>query len=119
MNTKLAKELHEVCGLPMLAYVLDACRKADIKKVYVIVGFGAEQVQEHFAEAEDIVWVRQDRQSGTGHAVACCKEHLKDFNGQVLVLCGDGPLIRSHTLKALIEKHESSQSAATLATAVP
>ena len=118
MNTKLAKVLHEVCGRPMLAYVLDACRKADITKICVIVGFGAEQVQKHFADAEDIVWVRQDQQSGTGHAVACCKEHLKDFNGQVLVLCGDGPLIRSHTLKALIEKHESSQSAATLATAV-
>ncbi len=118
MNTKLAKVLHEVCGRPMLAYVLDACRKADIKKICVIVGFGAEQVQEHFADAEDIIWVRQDQQLGTGHAVSCCKEHLSDFNGQVLVLCGDGPLIRFHTLKALIEKHESGQSAATLATAV-
>ena len=118
MNTKLAKVLHEVCGRPMLAYVLDACRKADIQKIYVIVGFGAEQVQEHFADAEDIVWVRQDEQLGTGHAVACCEEHLKECDGQVLVLCGDGPLIRSHTLKALIEKHESGQSAATLATAV-
>ena len=118
MNTKLAKVLHEVCGRPMLAYVLDACRKADIQKIYVIVGFGAEQVQEHFADAEDIVWVRQDEQLGTGHAVACCEEYLKECDGQVLVLCGDGPLIRSHTLKALIEKHESGQSAATLATAV-
>ena len=118
MNTKLAKVLHEVCGRPMLAYVLDACRKAGVKKIFVIVGFGAEQVQEHFAHAEDIVWVRQDQQLGTGHAVACCREHLKDFDGQVLVLCGDGPLIRTHTLKALIDKHESGQSAATLATAV-
>jgi len=118
MNTKLAKVLHEVCGRPMLAYVLDACRKAGVQRIYVIVGFGAEQVQGHFAEAEDVVWVRQDEQLGTGHAVACCREHLGDFDGQVLVLCGDGPLIRSHTLKALIEKHESGQSAATLATAV-
>jgi bifunctional UDP-N-acetylglucosamine pyrophosphorylase/glucosamine-1-phosphate N-acetyltransferase len=118
MNTKLAKVLHEVCGRPMLAYVLDACRKAGIKRILVIVGFGADQVQEHFAHAEDVVWVRQDQQLGTGHAVACCKDHLKDFDGNVLVLCGDGPLIRSHTLKALINKHESGQSAATLATAV-
>lgn len=118
MNTQLAKVLHEVCGRPMLAYVLDACRKVGIKKICVIVGFGAEQVQEQFGNAEDVVWVRQDQQLGTGHAVVCCKEHLKDFDGQVLVLCGDGPLIRSHTLKALLEKHESGQSAATLATAV-
>jgi bifunctional UDP-N-acetylglucosamine pyrophosphorylase/glucosamine-1-phosphate N-acetyltransferase len=118
MNTQLAKVLHEVCGRPMLAYVLDACRKVGIKKICVVVGFGAEQVQEQFANAEDVVWVRQDEQLGTGHAVACCKEHLEGFDGQVLVLCGDGPLIRSHTLKALIEKHESGRSAATLATAV-
>jgi bifunctional UDP-N-acetylglucosamine pyrophosphorylase/glucosamine-1-phosphate N-acetyltransferase len=118
MNTQMAKVLHEVCGRPMLAYVLDACRKAGIGKIYVIVGFGSEQVQAQFAHAEDVVWVLQDQQLGTGHAVACCKEHLKDFDGQVLILCGDGPLIRSQTVRILIEKHESDQSAATLATAV-
>jgi bifunctional UDP-N-acetylglucosamine pyrophosphorylase/glucosamine-1-phosphate N-acetyltransferase len=117
MNTQLAKVLHEVCGRPMLAYVLDACRKIGITKIYVVVGFSAEQVKERFA-ADDIVWVQQDEQLGTAHAVSCCKEHLKDFQGQTLVLCGDGPLIRAQTLKTLIEKHESGQSAATLGTAV-
>jgi len=62
--------------------------------------------------------VQQDEQLGTAHAVLCCKEHLKDFDGETLILCGDGPLIRAGTLKTLIEKHESGQSAATLATAV-
>ncbi|MHC4753002.1 MAG: bifunctional UDP-N-acetylglucosamine diphosphorylase/glucosamine-1-phosphate N-acetyltransferase GlmU [Planctomycetota bacterium] len=55
---------------------------------------------------------------GTAHAVLCCKEHLKDFEGETLILCGDGPLIRAETLKILIERHEAGQSAATLATAV-
>lgn len=118
MNTKLAKVLHEVCGRPMLAYVLDACRKIGITRIYVVVGFSAEQVKERFADAKDIVWVEQNRQLGTAHAVMCCREHLKDFEGETLILCGDGPLIRSQTLKTLIEKHESGQSAATLATAV-
>jgi len=118
MNTKLAKVLHEVCGRPMLAYVLDACRKIGISKMFVVVGFSADEVKEQFADADDIVWVRQDKQSGTGHAVLCCKEHLKDFNGQTLVLCGDGPLIRAATLKTLIDKHKSGHSAATLGTAV-
>ncbi len=118
MNTKLAKVLHEVCGRPMLAYVLDACRKIGISKMFVVVGFSADEVKERFADADDIVWVRQDKQSGTGHAVLCCKEHLKDFNGQTLVLCGDGPLIRAATLKTLIDKHKSGHSAATLGTAV-
>ncbi len=118
MNTQLAKVLHEVCGRPMLAYVLQACRKVGIKKMYVVVGFSAEQVKGRFADAEDIVWVQQDEQLGTAHAVMCCREHLKDFEGQTLILCGDGPLLRSQTLRTLIEKHEAGQSAATLATAV-
>ena len=118
MNTQLAKVLHEVCGRPMLAYVLNACRKVGIAKMYVVVGFSAEQVKDRFADADDIVWVQQDEQLGTAHAVMCCKEHLKDFDGQTLILCGDGPLIRSQTLRTVIGKHESGQSAATLATAV-
>ncbi|UCF15767.1 MAG: NTP transferase domain-containing protein, partial [Phycisphaerales bacterium] len=118
MNTKLAKVLHEVCGRPMLAYVLQACRKVGIEKMYVVVGFSAQQVKSQFADADDIVWVQQEQQLGTAHAVMCCREHLKDFAGQTLVLCGDGPLIRSATLRTLMEKHEAGQSAATLATAV-
>jgi len=118
MNTQLAKVLHEVCGRPMLAYVLDACREIGIKRIYVVVGFSAEQVKEQFGGADDIVWVEQREQLGTAHAVSCCKEHLKDFRGQTLILCGDGPMIRAQTLNVLIEKHQSAQSAATLATAV-
>jgi bifunctional UDP-N-acetylglucosamine pyrophosphorylase/glucosamine-1-phosphate N-acetyltransferase len=102
----------------MLAYVLDTCREIGVSKIYVVVGFSAEEVKEQFAGRDDIVWVEQDEQLGTAHAVLCCKEHLKDFDGETLVLCGDGPLIRAGTLKTLIEKHESGQSAATLATAV-
>jgi bifunctional UDP-N-acetylglucosamine pyrophosphorylase/glucosamine-1-phosphate N-acetyltransferase len=119
MNTHLPKVLHEVTGRPMLAYVLDACRSVGVDKIYVVVGFGADQVKERFAEeSSDIVWVQQPKQMGTAHAVMCCKEHLGNFTGQTLILCGDGPLIRAKTLQTLIEKHEAEHSAATLATAV-
>jgi len=119
MNTHLPKVLHEVTGRPMLAYVLDACRSVGVDKIYVVVGFGADQVEERFEEeSADIVWVQQPRQMGTAHAVMCCKEHLGNFAGQTLILCGDGPLIRAKTLQTLIEKHEAEHSAATLATAV-
>ncbi len=117
MNTQIAKVLHEVCGRPMLAYVLDACREIKVTKIYVVVGFSGEHVKEYFADASDIIWVEQKEQLGTAHAVLCCREHLKDFKGQTLILCGDGPLIRAQTLKSLIKKHETAQSAATLATA--
>lgn len=118
MNTQLAKVLHEVCGRPMLAYVLDACREVGIRKMYVVVGYGIEHVRERFGDVEDIVWVQQDEQKGTAHAVLCCKEYLGDFEGEALVLCGDGPLIRAEMLKTLFEKHRAEHSAATLATAV-
>ncbi len=118
MNTQIAKVLHEVCGRPMLAYVLDACRQVGVGKIYVVVGFSSEEVKEQFAGSNDIVWVEQDEQLGTAHAVMCCKKYLKDFEGETLILCGDGPLIRAGTLKRLIEMHESGQSAATLATAI-
>jgi len=118
MNTQLPKVLHEVCGRPMLAYVLDACREVGVAKIYVVVGFGAEQVKERFSQAQDVVWIYQQEQKGTGHAVLCCREHLADFEGETLVLCGDGPLVRTETLSTLIGKHSMEQSAATLATAV-
>jgi bifunctional UDP-N-acetylglucosamine pyrophosphorylase/glucosamine-1-phosphate N-acetyltransferase len=119
MNTHLPKVLHEVTGRPMLAYVLDACRSVGVDKIHVVVGFGADQVKERFAEeSSDIVWVQQPKQMGTAHAVTCCKEHLDGFTGETLVLCGDGPLIRAKTLQTLIEKHEAEHAAATLATAV-
>jgi bifunctional UDP-N-acetylglucosamine pyrophosphorylase/glucosamine-1-phosphate N-acetyltransferase len=118
MNTQLPKVLHEVCGRPMLAYVLDACREVGVAKMFVVVGFGADQVERYFAEAKDITWVQQQERSGTAHAVMCCKEHLKDFKGETLILCGDGPLVRAETLTTLIGKHQMEQAAATLATAV-
>jgi bifunctional UDP-N-acetylglucosamine pyrophosphorylase/glucosamine-1-phosphate N-acetyltransferase len=118
MNTQLPKVLHEVSGRPMLDYVLNACRQAGVGRLYVVVGFGADQVQERFADADDIVWVHQDQQRGTAHAVLCCKEHLRAFAGHTMILCGDGPLIRSQTLTTLLEKHQAERAAATLATAL-
>ena len=118
MNTQLPKVLHEVCGRPMLAYVLDACREVGITKIFVVVGFGADQVERYFAEAKDITWVQQQEQLGTAHAVMCCKEYLRDFKGETMILCGDGPLVRAETLSTLIGKHQIEQPAATLATDV-
>jgi bifunctional UDP-N-acetylglucosamine pyrophosphorylase/glucosamine-1-phosphate N-acetyltransferase len=118
MKTQLPKVLHEVCGRPMLAFVLDACRRASIDKMYVVIGYGKEQVIEKFKDADDVCWVEQAEQKGTAHAVMCCKEQLADFNGQVLILCGDGPLLRIETLNELIEKHKAEKSAVTLATMV-
>ena len=118
MNTQLPKVLHEVSGRPMLAHVLGACRAVNISRILVVVGFGADQVKERYADAQDIFWVEQMEQRGTGHAVLCCQDHLREFSGDTMILCGDGPLIRAETLKTLIGKHDSENSKATLATAL-
>jgi len=118
MNTLLPKVLHEVCGREMLAYVLDTCREVGVDKIYVIVGYGSDQVQQRFGHCEDIVWIKQEELKGTGHAVLCCKEHLQDFDGQTMILCGDGPLIRSEVLKSLVERQDAGKAAAILATAM-
>lgn len=118
MNTKMPKVLHEVCGRPMLEWVLDACRNAGVQKHIVVVGYGKEQIIERYQGTDDVAFVEQTEQKGTGHAVMCCRNLLEGFDGQTLILCGDAPLIRTETLKVLIEKHEQERSAVTLATAV-
>jgi len=117
VNTDVPKVLHKVCGRPMLGYVLDACRQGGIERMYVVVGYGADKVKKTFDGEAGIIWVEQAEQLGTAHAVLCCEEHLKDFDGLTFVLCGDGPLVRPEVLKELVETHNSG-SAAVLATAI-
>ena len=118
MNTKLPKVLHEVCGRPMLAYVVDACRAVGAQKVIIVVGYGKEQIIERYSGQSDVSFVEQNEQKGTGHAVMCCKEQLEGFSGDVMILYGDGPLIRTETLRTLVDKHGDEISSATLATAI-
>ncbi len=118
MVTDLPKVLHEVCGRPMLAYVIDACRSAGIERIACVVGYRKEQVIEAFAGEGPIAWVSQDEQKGTGHAATCCRDVLADFDGNVLVIAGDMPLVRSETIALLIETHTKQKSAVTLATAL-
>jgi bifunctional UDP-N-acetylglucosamine pyrophosphorylase / glucosamine-1-phosphate N-acetyltransferase len=118
MITDLPKVLHEVCGRPMLAYVLDACREVHIKDVFVVVGYQKDQVLASLGrDYPEVIWIEQKEQKGTGHAVMCCREYIKDFAGNLVIIAGDMPLIRPKTLELLITKHEEENSAATLATA--
>ena len=118
MVTDLPKVLHEVCGRPMLAYVLDACREAGIERIVVVVGYRKEDIIHAFADEPDLHFVDQTEQKGTGHAVQICRDALDGFDGNVLVIAGDMPLVRPETLKLLVETHTRGNSAVTLATAV-
>ncbi len=116
MMSDLPKVLHEICGRPMLAHVLNACRVAGVDRLIVVVGHGKELVMKRFAVDHDVEWVEQTEQRGTGHAVLCCQETLKGFTGTVLVIAGDMPLVRREALTELIEAREQSGDALTLAT---
>ncbi len=119
MVTDLPKVLHEVCGRPMLAYVLEACRKVGVEKLLVVVGYRMDDVIASFAGQDDIVWIEQKEQRGTGHAVMMCEEELRKGGWQdVLVLCGDGPLVSDTVLSTVVEKHRGEHASATLATSV-
>ncbi len=117
LKSELPKVLHEICGRPMLAYVLDACRQADVRRCVVVVGHRQDLVRAALADDADAVWVTQEPQQGTGHAVMVCREQIRNYE-HVLVLCGDGPLIRGEVVREVVERHVAEDAAATLATAV-
>jgi len=118
MKSDLVKVLHLVCDRPMVAWIIDACREIQCQPIHLIVGYQADRVEGAFADQNDLRFVEQKEQLGTGHAVQQAEPLLKDFVGDVIVLGGDGPLIRGSTLKVLLETHRSTGASATLATSV-
>ncbi|MGC9259940.1 MAG: NTP transferase domain-containing protein [Phycisphaerae bacterium] len=118
MKSQRVKVLHEICGRAMLAYVLDAVREAGAQRIVVVVGHDRERVMREFAGQPDILWVHQQEQKGTGHAVQVCREALTEFVGDIFVLAGDGPLIRAQTLVQMLHAHQEKRAALTLATSV-
>lgn len=115
MKSALPKVLHRVGGKPMVEHVVEATGFAGAKRKIVVVGFGAESVQE--ALSGQCEFVVQAEQLGTGHAVMQTKELLSAFNGTVMVLCGDTPLLQGELLAQLFAGHRSSGASATVLTA--
>jgi bifunctional UDP-N-acetylglucosamine pyrophosphorylase/glucosamine-1-phosphate N-acetyltransferase len=118
MVTDMPKVLHEVCGRPMLAYVIDACRAAGVEQIVCVVGYKKEDVIAAFKDEPGISWVEQREQKGTGHAVQVCREALEGFDGHLLVIAGDMPLVRAETLNLLLTTHERETAAVTLGTGI-
>lgn len=115
MKSRLPKVLHSVCGKPMLSHVIRAASDAGVDRSIVVIGHGAEAVRETIGSG--VVWVEQAEQLGTGHAVMQAEASLAGFSGNVLILCGDTPLVTADTLTRLMEAHVSSGNAATVLTA--
>lgn len=114
MKSKKPKVVHEVLGKPLVRWVVDAARSAGIERVVTVVGHEREQVEPLVAADTDVV-VQPERR-GTADAVAVCKDALADFDGSLVVLSGDCPLITPDTVRRLVETREEANAAVVVLT---
>ena len=115
MRSPLAKVLHPLAGCPLLGHVLKAVRPLKPRHLVTVVGHQADAVR-RVCERFGACCVVQEPQLGTGHAVAQTESMLRDFDGVVLVLCGDVPLLSTATLHRLLEAHREHQATLTILT---
>jgi len=105
MHSDLPKVLHVVGAKPILAHVINCAKALQPNKIIVVYGFGGERVKEAFS-GEDITWVNQAEQNGTGHAVQQALPHL-DADADTLILLGDVPLVDVDACKKLIAQADN------------
>ena len=110
------KVLRPVLGRPMVAYVLDALRGAGIEEITLVVGFGADEVVREVGPS--VSYVLQPEQKGSGHAVACVRDAFRDFDGGLIVMCGDSPLFTAQSVRRIADEHTRTEAAVTLASTV-
>lgn len=119
MKSKTPKVLHKICGKPILEYVIDASKFANVEKNYVVVGHGGAEVREYFKD-EDVIFKTQPMGEqypyGTGYAVMQAINHIED-DENVLILYGDTPLISSETIEKLLDYHKENEYKGTVLTA--
>lgn len=103
MKSSLNKVMHPVCNKPMIGHIISTLKKAQVDKIVVVVGHGADSVKDYLQE--DVTYALQEPQLGTGHAVMQASA-LKGLGGDTIVLCGDGPLIQVETIEQAFRANE-------------
>jgi UDP-N-acetylglucosamine pyrophosphorylase len=119
LNPDMPKVMYEVNGKPLVDHVVDLSLQIGSPSAVVIVGFRREIVMQHLKDKYDsrVTFAIQAEQLGTGHAVMQTEEILKDFDGDVLVLSGDVPLLTEKTMQNLLDSHYATNAAMTVLTA--
>jgi bifunctional UDP-N-acetylglucosamine pyrophosphorylase/glucosamine-1-phosphate N-acetyltransferase len=117
MKSDLPKVMHPLAGRPMVRYVMDAARALEPTNLAVVVGYGADLVRQ--ALGEEVRYVTQAEQLGTGHAVQQARDAIAGHAEVVLVLFGDTPLIRPETLQQMVDHHRAVGAVVTLLTFQP
>jgi bifunctional UDP-N-acetylglucosamine pyrophosphorylase / glucosamine-1-phosphate N-acetyltransferase len=119
MKSGIAKVLHRLDGRPIIAHVCRTASLLEPRRIYVIVGHQAGEVQAAVSEelgSYQTGFVRQEEQRGTGDAVMAARADLAEADSTVLILSGDVPLVRAETLRTLIDKHLKDHAACTMLT---
>jgi len=115
MKSPRAKVLHEVFYEPMVHHVLKAVAPLNAVVSIVIIGHQKERVEEALT-GFNVNCVEQKEQNGTGHAVLAAEDALRTFEGNVMILCGDSPLLCSENLEAMMQSHAAAETALTIMT---
>jgi bifunctional UDP-N-acetylglucosamine pyrophosphorylase/glucosamine-1-phosphate N-acetyltransferase len=112
MKSPLPKVLHRVDGISMIQRVLNATDKLSIDKTIVIVGYEREMIKETLSK--DIIFAVQEETLGTGHAIMCASNQLEPWDGDIMILSGDCPLITGDTLEKMLTHHRENKADATV-----
>lgn len=110
MRSTKPKVLHELQRQPMIHYILNVARKLVSNNIYVVVGYQADLVKTEIQKFAQVTFVIQKHQLGTGHAVQCVLPVLNSEITQVIILCGDTPLIKYQTLQYFLSFHTANQN---------
>ncbi len=110
MKSDLVKVLHPIAGLAMLAYPIRAAQQIGCRRIIVVTGHQRAHVEAACSQ-EGIMFACQEEQLGSGHAVAVTQDLMEGFEGDVLILCGDVPLITAETLNRFVQSHREARAA--------
>ncbi|NLC66142.1 MAG: bifunctional UDP-N-acetylglucosamine diphosphorylase/glucosamine-1-phosphate N-acetyltransferase GlmU [Clostridium sp.] len=117
MKSKTSKVLHKICGKELVNHVIDIMKLSGLQEINVIVGKSKDDVIEK-TKSRDVSYSIQEEQLGTGHAVLCAKNFIKDKNGSVAIFTGDAPLVTEETVVEMFNQHEKLKSSATVLTSI-
>ncbi len=128
MESEKPKVVHKVLEKPMVYYSIEAARKAGCEQICVIVGYKSDEVKESISETyrnepelekalDNISYVFQEEQLGTGHAVKCAADFI-GTGGDVVILCGDTPLVTEKTFEKAVLQHKQENNGVTVISAI-
>jgi len=113
MNSELPKVLHLLKNKPLLSHVIDTSKKLSPSKIIVVVGYKKDLIINQFKN-DNVIFVEQKQLMGTADAIKNCLPSLKNFNGNVLILSGDVPMITTETLMKFFDHHNKHEALGSL-----